>query len=64
MRRRRAGQNEAPPVARPPLEVSCRSIAAPGRIAGIRGLARVLEKDRREAEAAWRAVWAAEGSAA
>ncbi len=59
MRWRRAGQPVAPPVARPPLEISCRVVAPPERLGAIRGLAELVS-DRQQTEAFWREVWAEE----
>jgi len=56
----RAGQHEAaPPVARPPIQISTRAVAAPDRLATIRGLPELVDA-RMQAEAWWREVWAVE----
>ena len=57
MRWRRRGQPAPPRAPRPAIEVSTRAAAAPGRIAGIRGLAE-LAAERRQTEDAWRELWA------
>ncbi len=65
LRYRRAGQQEAsaPPVGRPPIEISDRRFDDPGRLAGIRGidqLAHDRAHDRRQEDTFWREVWADE----
>lgn len=59
MKWRRAGEPAAPTPLRAhrAVERSPREARAPERIAGIRGLATVVD-ERRQTEEAWREVWA------
>jgi hypothetical protein len=59
VKRRRAGQREAPPSWRPPLEVSTRTAQAPTRFGSICGLPAVVD-GRMQTPEFWRATWADE----